>query len=82
MAVQASPSQPEASLSTTVDGNWWLSNVPASWRLLMSSVVSVSATSCRTVPCFGAEGDKVDAGGIVANWDPHTHPIVTEVRVP
>ncbi|CAB0150592.1 DNA-directed RNA polymerase subunit beta' [Pseudidiomarina piscicola] len=25
------------------------------------------------------EGDNVDAGEIVANWDPHTHPIVTEV---
>jgi len=26
-----------------------------------------------------ADGDKVDAGGNVAKWDPHTHPIVTEV---
>ncbi|MBV1790773.1 DNA-directed RNA polymerase subunit beta' [Marinobacterium sp. D7] len=25
------------------------------------------------------DGDRVDAGAIVANWDPHTHPIVTEV---
>ncbi len=25
-------------------------------------------------------GDHVDAGEIVANWDPHTHPIVTEVE--
>ena len=25
------------------------------------------------------EGDKVDPGAIVAKWDPHTHPIVTEV---
>ena len=25
------------------------------------------------------EGDGVDAGEIVANWDPHTHPIITEV---
>ena len=25
------------------------------------------------------EGDKVDAGAIVAKWDPHTHPIVTEM---
>ncbi|MCJ8170906.1 DNA-directed RNA polymerase subunit beta' [Atopomonas sediminilitoris] len=25
------------------------------------------------------EGDKVDAGAIVAKWDPHTHPIVTEL---
>ena len=25
------------------------------------------------------DGDKIDAGDIVANWDPHTHPIVTEV---
>jgi len=24
------------------------------------------------------DGDKVKAGDIVANWDPHTHPIVTE----
>lgn len=26
-----------------------------------------------------ADGSKVDSGEIVANWDPHTHPIVTEV---
>ncbi|WP_417667341.1 DNA-directed RNA polymerase subunit beta' [Pseudidiomarina sp.] len=25
------------------------------------------------------EGDTVDSGEIVANWDPHTHPIITEV---
>ncbi|CAI8181316.1 MAG: DNA-directed RNA polymerase subunit beta' [Marinobacterium sp. xm-d-530] len=25
------------------------------------------------------DGDTVDAGAIIANWDPHTHPIVTEV---
>ncbi len=25
------------------------------------------------------DSDKVDAGDVVANWDPHTHPIVTEV---
>jgi DNA-directed RNA polymerase subunit beta' len=25
------------------------------------------------------EGDKVDAGRVVAKWDPHTHPIVTEI---
>ena len=26
------------------------------------------------------EGDKVEAGAIVAKWDPHTHPIVTEMK--
>ncbi len=26
-----------------------------------------------------AEGDKVEGGGVIATWDPHTHPIVTEV---
>ncbi|CAM5264127.1 Elongation factor G, mitochondrial [Stutzerimonas stutzeri] len=26
------------------------------------------------------EGDKVDAGSVVAKWDPHTHPIVTEMK--
>ena len=26
-----------------------------------------------------ADGDKVKAGKVVANWDPHTHPIITEV---
>ncbi|MDZ7661259.1 DNA-directed RNA polymerase subunit beta' [Thiohalophilus sp.] len=26
------------------------------------------------------DGDAVEAGQIVANWDPHTHPIVTEVE--
>ena len=25
------------------------------------------------------EGDGVEAGQIAANWDPHTHPVVTEV---
>ena len=25
------------------------------------------------------EGDAVEAGQLVANWDPHTHPVVTEV---
>nr|WP_207148670.1 DNA-directed RNA polymerase subunit beta' [Lamprobacter modestohalophilus] len=25
------------------------------------------------------DGDKVEAGAIVATWDPHTHPVVTEV---
>ncbi|WP_344808317.1 DNA-directed RNA polymerase subunit beta' [Allohahella marinimesophila] len=33
---------------------------------------------------YGAEvsvkhGEQVEAGGIVAKWDPHTHPIITEV---
>ena len=26
-----------------------------------------------------AEGDAVEAGQVVASWDPHTHPIITEV---
>jgi DNA-directed RNA polymerase subunit beta' len=26
-----------------------------------------------------ADNDAVDAGQVVANWDPHTHPVVTEV---
>jgi len=26
-----------------------------------------------------SDGDEVEAGQIVANWDPHTHPIITEV---
>jgi DNA-directed RNA polymerase subunit beta' len=26
-----------------------------------------------------AEGDAVEAGQVIAQWDPHTHPIVTEV---
>jgi len=25
------------------------------------------------------EGDTVEAGQVVANWDPHTHPVITEV---
>ena len=25
------------------------------------------------------DGDEVEAGQVVANWDPHTHPVVTEV---
>ncbi|MBY5923578.1 DNA-directed RNA polymerase subunit beta' [Ferrimonas balearica] len=27
-----------------------------------------------------SEGDAVNAGDIVVNWDPHTHPIITEVE--
>ncbi len=27
-----------------------------------------------------ADGDSVEAGQIVANWDPHTHPVITEVK--
>jgi DNA-directed RNA polymerase subunit beta' len=26
------------------------------------------------------DGDKVEAGDVLANWDPHTHPIVTEMQ--
>ena len=26
-----------------------------------------------------ADGDQVDGGSVIATWDPHTHPIVTEV---
>jgi len=26
-----------------------------------------------------ADGDKVEGGSVIATWDPHTHPIVTEV---
>ncbi|MGE0386945.1 MAG: DNA-directed RNA polymerase subunit beta' [Gammaproteobacteria bacterium] len=26
------------------------------------------------------DGDRVEAGKVVANWDPHTHPIITEVQ--
>ena len=26
-----------------------------------------------------ADGDNVQGGSVIANWDPHTHPIVTEV---
>ena len=26
-----------------------------------------------------ADGEAIDAGEVVANWDPHTHPIITEV---
>ncbi|MBW8191668.1 DNA-directed RNA polymerase subunit beta' [Neiella marina] len=25
------------------------------------------------------EGGKIEAGAVIANWDPHTHPIITEV---
>jgi DNA-directed RNA polymerase subunit beta' len=37
------------------------------YRLPYGAVISVK------------EGDKVDAGAVVAKWDPHTHPIVTEM---
>lgn len=26
-----------------------------------------------------ADGDEIQAGQVVANWDPHTHPVITEV---
>ena len=26
-----------------------------------------------------SEGDEVSAGQVIANWDPHTHPVITEV---
>jgi len=25
------------------------------------------------------DGDKIEAGQVIANWDPHTHPVITEV---
>jgi DNA-directed RNA polymerase subunit beta' len=37
------------------------------YKLPYGSVLSVS------------DGDEVEAGQVVANWDPHTHPIITEV---
>jgi DNA-directed RNA polymerase subunit beta' len=41
---------------------------------------SASATSCPTArPCNGKDGDSVKAGQVVATWDPHNHPIVSEV---
>ena len=27
---------------------------------------------------LGSDGDKVEAGGILAEWDPHTRPIISE----
>ncbi len=59
---------------------WLRLHVLASWVSLMSTVVSVSAYKLP----YGAvikvkDGDAVEAGAIVANWDPHTHPIVSEV---
>jgi len=26
------------------------------------------------------DGDAIDAGAILATWDPHTHPVITEVQ--
>ena len=37
------------------------------YKLPYGAVISVS------------EGDKVEAGQVISQWDPHTHPIVTEV---
>jgi DNA-directed RNA polymerase subunit beta' len=37
------------------------------YKLPYGSVISIS------------EGDKVEGGSVIATWDPHTHPIVTEV---
>ena len=46
----------------------------------MSMVVSVNVIKFH----YGAElsvkdGSKAEAGQIVANWDPHSHPVITEV---
>ena len=27
-----------------------------------------------------AEGDRINSGDIIVNWDPHTHPVITEVE--
>ncbi len=29
---------------------------------------------------YVADGEKVTAGQVVANWDPHTHPVITEAK--
>ncbi len=44
------------------------------------SAASASATSCPTVrPCRYTTATPSTGGQIVANWDPHTHPVITEV---
>ncbi len=64
----------------TKTATWWRCRAPASSASSTSSAASASATRSRTAPIIAVdEGDEVGAGQIVANWDPHTHPVVTEV---
>ena len=46
----------------------------------MTSGASASVTSCPTAQsCWYTTAIPVDGGQMVANWDPHTHPVITEV---
>ena len=35
--------------------------------------------ACRGAMLQVNDGDQIVAGQVVATWDPHTHPIITEV---
>jgi DNA-directed RNA polymerase subunit beta' len=59
---------------------WWRSPAPVKSASSMSSVVSANATRCPMAPSSARPTAPRSSGGqVVANWDPHTHPIVTEV---
>ena len=44
----------------------------------MIKVVSVSVIKCLMAQASWRDADAVDAGQVIAKWDPHTHPIITE----
>ena len=55
-------------------------SVPVRSASSTSTAASASATRCRTARRSPrTDDDAVNAGDIVATWDPHTHPVVAEV---
>ena len=47
----------------------------------MNTGVNGSVTKSHTVLYYRLKrGDKVNAGDIIVTWDPHTHPVITEVE--
>ena len=71
--------QPQARRRTP-PATWSRCRVRANCRCSTATAASASATSCRTArPISVKDGAAVKAGQTVANWDPHNHPIVSEV---
>ena len=59
---------------------WSRCRVPANCRCSTTTAASASATSCPTARSSTSRmATTIKAGQTVANWDPHTHPIVSEV---
>jgi DNA-directed RNA polymerase subunit beta' len=58
---------------------WSRCRAPASCRCSTRSVVSGALQAALRCSHQGKDDDRGPAGDIVATWDPHTHPIITEV---